>query len=156
MIGFVSQTIRCWSELKPTPTLARLPVNPCFWYISITVAGDWVIRYILASHCSDNNTINVTLDLVGITRATTVGLSGFGQCLPPRNQQTYLNVREGKEGSQTCFSRRPYIYQLFRDKDSEHITLSDAPPLSRPSLKIPGMPRPRRQALHARLSHQQQ
>jgi hypothetical protein len=87
--------------------------------------------------------------VLGITRATTVDYA-YRQEISKNNSEI---EREGRVS--TCFARRPYIYQLFRDT-TVSTSASDAPPLAlRLPLKILSTPRPRRQALHVQLAHQQ-
>jgi hypothetical protein len=121
-----------------------VPRVPGYQYIH---GGDLGYQISAAPHCDDN--ITVAWKVLGITWATTVDYA-YRQEISKNNSGI---EREGRES--ICFARRPYIYQLFRDK-IVNTSASDAPPLAlRPPLKILSTPRPRRQALLVQLAHQQ-
>jgi hypothetical protein len=76
-----------------------------------------------------------------------IGTYNCRLCSPPRNQRD-----SGRRG--ICFAEHPYIYFLFGNKTVGTPTSGALPLAPRLSLKMPGTPRPRRQAPHVQPAHQ--
>ncbi len=102
-----------------------------------------------APHCGD--TITQDADLKALVS------QGLQLSIMPTAKKPTSKYNSDSEGAKeaACFAGHPHIYQLFGDKTVSTST-SDAPPLEfRPPLKMPGMPPPRSQALHAQSAHPQ-